>query len=105
MHYINLIDKPSLEEIKREVQDVFNNVPALWNFAEALGMPENKIELVFKVKGNTEEDYLDSIIKWWLNRRRAVLTWKKVVEAIEKIPQMTPLANKIQKMYIKVCAA
>ena len=74
-------------------------------FAEALGMPEHKIKLVFSVKGNTEEDYLDSIIKWWLNRRRAVLTWKKLVEAIEKNPRMTQLADKIQKMYIKVCAA
>ena len=68
-------------------------------------MPEHKIKLVFSVKGNTEEDYLDSIIKWWLNRRRAVLTWKKLVEAIEKNPRMTQLADKIQKMYIKVCAA
>ena len=68
-------------------------------------MSEQKIELVFEVKGVTEEDYLDNIIKWWLNRRRAVLTWKKLVEAIEKIPKMKPLVDKIKKKYIKVCAA
>ena len=95
---------PSLEEIKGEVQNVFNEIPHLWNLAEALGMAENKIQLVFDVKGATPEAHLDTIVKWWLNRRRTERTWRTLVEAIEKIPGEAKLAEHIKKKYITVCA-